>query len=275
MNFAEADENAKARRTYEVTGSLQIRFETTFTENETSRLVKCFDLSGNRAGVEVEEFKQTSDAFINTLSADLTATIEKLLLQIGEHESLLNILNMEEIWENWKSKKQLLIEKHADIPDFDAICDNFGDNLKNEEKLLTSIRDKGIYGLLFPQLKHFVYGKPSETFERRKTIKEFAFTKDLPIAEKISIGQNVDNYLFEVQGTLDKENFDYDGFLHISRQMFGGQVKAEDVSFESSENYSLDKATFQYKSGSRRFYFAIKNAYFSDDRQQFQLKADG
>lgn len=137
MSFEETILDALSKQEYEVSGKMQIRFETLFTENETSCVVKCSVISGGKVGVEVKDFKQTSDALIDTLSADLTATIDKLILQLGERETLLNIVNMEEMWENWKLKKQLLVEKHTDIPDFDSICDNFGDNLKNEEKLLS------------------------------------------------------------------------------------------------------------------------------------------
>ena len=272
MSLEENNSNALSEREYEVSGKMQIRFESLFTENETSCIARCFEKSGDKVGVAVKDFKQSSDALIDTLSADLTATVDKLLFQLGEREALLNILNMEEILESWKLRKQVLLEKHSDIPDFDSICDNFGDNLKNEEKLLSSIRDKGIYGLLFPQLKHFAYGKLPNAFARQKIIKESVLSKDLPIAEKIVVGEAENNYTFEVMGELDKDNFDYPGFLNVSRQMFGGQVKAEDVSFQSTENYLLDKTTLQYASGTRRHYFEIKGAYFRDEKQEFKLK---
>lgn len=272
MNFEEFNLNALSKREYQVSGKMQIRFETLFTENDTSCVARCSEKDGGKVGVEIKDFKQTSDALIDTLSADLTAAIEKLLLQLGERETLLNILNMEEILEGWKLKKALLVEKHSDIPDFDSICDNFGDNLKNEEKLLSSIRDKGIYGLLFPQLKHFAYGKLPVEFTRQKTIKESVLSKDLPIAENIVVGEAENNYTFEVKGELDRDNFDYPGFLNVSRQMFGGQVTAEDISFQSTENYLLDKRTMQYAGGARRHYFEIKGSYFRDDKQEFKLK---
>lgn len=272
MNFAEANSDALSKRKYEISGQLQIRFETLFTENETSRIAECLEIRGGRAGVEVTDFRQTSDAFIDVLSADLTSVIDKLIFQLGERETLPGIVNAEEIWENWKLKKSVLVEKHRDIPDFDSICDNFGDNLKNEEKLLSSIRDKGIYGLLFPQLKHFAYGKLPNTFVRQKIIKEYALSKDLPIVEKIAAGEDGNNYTFEVTGELDQENFDYPGFLHLSRQMFGGQVKAENIGFQSTESYRLDKTTLQYAGGTRRHYFEIKGAYFRDEKQTFKLQ---
>lgn len=272
MSFAENNSNVLSKRKYEVSGKMQIRFETLFTENETSCVAECFEANGDRTGVKVTDFQQTSDALIDTLSADLTATIDKLLLQRGERETLLNILNMEEILEDWKLKKEILVKKHPDIPDFEMICDNFGDNLKNEGKLLASIRDKGIYGLLFPQLKHFAYGKLPNAFARQRTIKESVLAKDLPIAEKIEVGEDENNYLFQVKGELDRDNFDYSGFLNVSRQMFGRQVKAEDIVFQSTENYLLDKTTLQYAGGARRHYFEIKGSYFRDDRQEFRLK---
>ena len=272
MSFEEIILDALSERKYEVSGKLQIRFETLFTENETSCVAECFEISGGKAGVEVKDFQQTSDALIDTLSADLTATIDKLILQLGEREILLNIVNMEEIWENWKDKKKLLVEKHSDIPDFDSICDNFGDNLRNEEKLLTSIRDKGIYGLFFPQIKYFAYGKLPNEFARQKVIKEYALSKDLPMAEKIIVRADENNFIFEVKGELDKDNFDYPGFLNLSRQMFGGHVKAEDITFQSTENYLLNRQTLQYASGERHHYFEIKGSYFRDDKQEFKLK---
>lgn len=272
MSFEKTILNASSKQEYEVSGKIQIRLKTLFTENETACLAKCFEISGGKAAVEVKDFKQTSDAFIDTLSADLTTAIDKLILELGERETIRSIANKEEIWENWKSKKELLVEKHSDISDFDSICDDFGNNLRNEEKLLSSIRDKGIYGLLFPQLKHFAYGKLPNIFARQKIIAEYALSKDLPIAEKITVTANENNFLFEVKGELDKDNFDYPGFLHLSRQMFGGEVKAEDIIFQSAENYALDRATLKYAGGRRRHYFEIKGSYFRDDKQEFKLK---
>jgi len=271
MSFEEIILDALSERKYEVSGKLQIRFETLFTENETSCVAKCFSIRGDKAGVEVKDFKQTSDALIDTLSADLTTSIDKLIFQFGEREILQSIVNMDEILDNWNLKKALLVEKHSDIPDFDSICDNFGDNLKNEEILLSSIRDKGIYGLFFPQLKHFAYGKLPNAFARQKIIKEYALSRDLPIAEKIIVTADENNFLFEVKGELDKDNFDYPEFLHLSRQMFGGQVKAEDVTFQSTENYFLNREKLQYAGGTRHHYFEIKGAYFRDDKQEFKL----
>jgi hypothetical protein len=189
MSFEKTILNASSKQVYEVSDKLRIRFESLFTENETSCVAEYFEISGGKAGVEVKDFQQTSDALIDILSADLTAAVDKLILQLGDRETLLNIVNIEEVWERWRDKKQLLVEKHSNIPDFNSICDNFGENLKNEEKLLSSIRDKGIYGLLFPQLKHFAYGKLPNEIARQKVIKEYALSKDLPIAEKIIVRQ--------------------------------------------------------------------------------------
>lgn len=97
-------------------------------------------------------------------------------------------------------------------------------------------------------------------------------SKDLPVAEKIIAGADENNYLLEVKGELDQDSFDYPGFLNVSRQIFGGQVKEEDITFQSTENYLLDKTTLQYASGTRRHYFEIKGSYFRDDKQEFRLK---
>ena len=272
MSFEKTILDALSKQVYAVSGKMRIRFESLFTENETSCVAARFEISSGKTGVEVKDFQQTSDALIDILSADLTAAVDKLILQLDEQETLLNIVNIEEILMRWRDKKKLLVEKHSDIPDFDSICDNFGDNLKNEEKLLSSIRDKGIYGLLFPQLKHFAYGKLPNEFARQKVIKEYALSKDLQIAEKIIVWADESNFIFEVKGELDKDNFDYLEFLHLSRQMFGGQVKAEDIIFQSAENYLLNRQTLQYAGGTRHHYFEIKGSYFRDEKQEFKLK---
>jgi hypothetical protein len=54
--------------------------------------------------------------------------------------------------------------------------------------------------------------------------------------------------------------------------MFGGQVKAEDIIFQSAENYLLNRRTLQYASGGRHHYFEIKGSYFRDDTQKFRIK---
>ncbi len=97
-------------------------------------------------------------------------------------------------------------------------------------------------------------------------------SKDLSIAEKIIVRADENNFIFEVKGELDKDNFDYPGFLNLSRQMFGGHVKAEDITFQSSENYLLNRETLQYAGGTRHHYFEIKGSYFRDEKQEFKLK---
>lgn len=274
MNFEEAGLNALSKRKYEFAGKMQIRFDTLFTENETSCVAECFEIDGGRVGVEVKNFKQTSDALIDVLSADLTAAIDKLVLQTGDRETLLNILNMEEILENWRLKKPVLIDKHLNIPDFGGICDDFGDNLKNEAKLLSSVENKGIYALLFPQVRHSSYGRMPNEIYRTKIIKESVLTKDLPIAEKIKIKDDGEEFLVEVKGELDRDKFDYAGFLNAARQMFGGHVTAEDIAFQGTETYAMDKRTLHYRDGARHHFFEIKGSYFRDEKQTFKLKAD-
>ncbi|MGI8789231.1 MAG: hypothetical protein ACR2HG_15940 [Pyrinomonadaceae bacterium] len=275
MNLQETDLNAPLAAEYEFTGTTQTRFQTLFTENETSHLVENSITEDGKAIVKVKDFTQTSDALIDVLGADLSRVIDILKFQIGERETLEKILNMDEVWESWQAAKARLIEKYKDIPDFGSISDSFGDNLKNEEKLRLNIENKGIYGLLFPQVKFTSYGRiPNEVF-RTKVIREGILSKDLPMAEMVKIRRGADDeLLIEVKGELDKDKFDYAGFLNTARQMFGGHLKNDDIVFHGTENYTLDARTLDYTNGTRQHRFEIKGSYFRDERQTFKLKAD-
>jgi len=259
-------------REYELKGATQTRFGTLFTENEYSSLVRYAGLSHGRVSFELEGYRQTSASLVDALSADLMSALDRLVFQLDEHGGLQNILNLEEVEKRWEAKKEGLIEKRTDIPDFRAVADEYGRSLQDEERLLTAIRDKGIYGLFFPRLERLAArGCPAE-HSRTTLIKDFLLSTDLPVAERLSFRARGDEITAEVAGELDRGSFDYGQFLELSRRLFGEQVKAEGISFQSTQFYSLAGGDLRYTGGTRHQRFEVKGAYFRDEKLEFKLR---
>ena len=265
--------SSPASKEYEVSGKTQIRIDSRFAENEYSCVVAYAPIGNRQVNFEIKDFQQTSQAMTDTMGADLSAAFGKLNFQIGERDELQTILNTNELEEAWRQKsKPQLLEKYADIPDFEPLLDNFGDNLKDARKLLASIKDKGFYGLFFPEIKPLAREELPARFVRTKIIREFMPSIDLPIAENILVRQYAQEIIVEITGELDKDKFDFPKYLELCKQMFRTEIEAENVSFQSAENYFLDKFTLQYKTAARHLHFETKGVYFNDERQQFKPK---
>lgn len=257
---------------YELKGATQIRFGTLFTENEHAALVRYSEMSRSRVSFEVEDYRQTSGSLVDTLSADLMSPLDKLVFQLDEHGGLQSILNLEEVEQRWETKKEDLLERRADIPDFRDIADDYGRNLQDEEKLLTAIRDKGVHGLFFPRLRRLAAGGCPAEYSRTVLIKDYLLSTDLPVAERLSFRARGGEIMAEVVGELDRDGFDYAQFLDSSRELFGGQVKAESISFQSTQHYTLGGSDLRYTGGTRHSRFEIRGAYFRDEKLEFTLK---
>lgn len=269
----DSDPVALFSQEYELKGATQTRIGTLFTENEYSALVRYAELNGGRVSFELEDYRQTSASLVDTLSADLMGVLDKLVFQLDEHGGLQSILNLEEVEKRWEAKKEDLIEKRTDIPDFRAVADEYGRTLQDEDRLLTAIRDKGMYGLFFPRLERLAArGCPAE-YSRITLIKDFLLSTDLPISERLSFRARGKEITAEVAGELDRDSFDYAQFLYLSRRLFGEQVEAAGISFQSTQFYSLDGGgDLRYTGGTGHQRFEVKGAYFRDEKLEFKLK---
>ena len=268
----ESEIKSLSEQEYKVSGKTQIRIDTRFAENEFSCVVKYADVEKRRVDFQMKDFEQTSTAITDTLGADLSGAINRLLFQIGGRDELTDILNTPEIAESWAESKPKLLEKYVEVPDFEPLLDNYGDNLKDGQKLLAAIKDKGIYGLFFPRIKSLAMQTMPASYSRTKIFKEFMPDIDLPVTEKLAVRKYGQEIIIDITGELDKENFDYEKYLNLSSQLFGKRIKAEDVSFQSVENYFLSGFDLQYKTGTQHHYFETKGAYFKDDKLQFKVK---
>ncbi|MFV0389214.1 MAG: hypothetical protein ACK5NT_10720 [Pyrinomonadaceae bacterium] len=268
------NESMQSSQEFLIKGKTQTRVGSVFAENITRSLVRLTEKQNSTSLFSRKDFSQSSDAIVDQLGADFAFVTNKLLLKtdiIGEIESILNMQEVQNVWEEGKPK---IYKKYGEIPDFNSACETFEENLKSEETLLESIRDKGDFGILFPKVSYLGYRSLPCKINRERIIRKSVFLKDLAIRETIAVKQTSKFIEVRVLGKLDEDNFDYSGFLNLLRQMFDGDIQKDDISFQNEEIYTYEKNSVERVDGKRHQLFTVDGWYFRDEKQELQIKSE-
>ncbi len=211
---------------YEALSRTRIRVNDHVFENEIHisirQTILAVSTRNSIVGIEVLSFAQTAQDGFSMLLEDLNGLNQHLIFEIDVEGNILQINNFHDLPDKWTNLKSKLREKYGQSNEMDEFCVAFEPNLKDADLLLTSMKHKGIYGVLFSGLNLCEFQQNND-FQRNRYIHQFIENIELPLVLHTEVSSVLDNYevyrCVNSSGRLDEGRFDADGFKQAIRGM--------------------------------------------------------
>lgn len=255
---------------YYVNGFSQTRNGISFIENTyVADVTYQEDLSGpvQKINYKVNNLKQSCDGLVFQFAQcfnELTADLE---LQINEGFEVVNILNHNEIIQNWIHERKSLKDKFKSIPDIEELLNSYEKSIKDEEKLRNSIFYVGIAQLFFPRIKQLLQPPlEQKKFMRKRFLHGFYFGLKIPVKEELTIRESDKILIASIHASLDVEGIENkEEFIKAFRMLYGDKIQMDEITFQANEKYEMSH-DLECLTGEIDQYFEVKGVHFKKDK---------
>jgi hypothetical protein len=231
---------------YEALSRTRIRVNDHIFENEIHISVRQTLLDGSDrnsiVGIEILSFTQTAADGFSLLLEDLNALNQHLIFEIDAEGNVLQINNFHDLPNRWAKVKTQLQEKYGASNEMDEFCKTFEQSLNNSDLLVTSMKHKGIYGVLFSGLNLSEY-QQNNNFQRFRYINPFIDNIELPLLIQSEVTSVLDNHeayrCVNSSGRLDEGRFDSESFKQTMRNMTNRYQLEADLNLTCGEMYAF------------------------------------
>ena len=245
-------------------------------ENHTSTVVQQTLLSkaadGYVIAVEVLDFHQQATDLFSQVTADLNLLSQRVVVRTDAHGCLAQVLNVPELMHQWHRMRPALQQKYAGQPAVRPFLDSFEQQLGAPGTFELSLRNKGIYGALFPGLYGWALSSEEGNTSRRDLL-NFFNQLHLPLllttsASPAPADSSANELTLNTTGLLDESRFNA---LEFQRMM---QSIVDDVRFpvalelEHTETYDVDLASGWITRGVQALTAQVPGAYFQESRHE-------
>ena len=228
--------------------------------------------------VEVLDFQQQATDLFSRVTADLNQLSQRLMLLTDVHGNIVQVVNAPEMTQQWTKARPILERKYADQPAVQTFFTAFEQQLAQPDTFELSLRNKGIYGALFPGL----YGRPlshnvGSVYERQ--LRNFFNQLDLPLKLTTVSGARVPGTYAEelpltTVGRLDEPRFDALAFQRLMQSIVDDMSFAVALEVEHSESYGVDVASGWIAHGHQTLTVEVPGAYFHESKHEIHPLTD-
>jgi hypothetical protein len=231
---------------YEALSRTRIRVNDHIFENEIHISVRQTLLDGSDrnsiVGIEILSFTQTAVDGFSLLLEDLNALNQHLIFEIDAEGNVLQINNFHDLPNRWAKVKTQLQEKYGASKEMNEFCKTFEQSLNHSDLLVTSMKHKGIYGVLFSGLNLSEY-QQNNNFQRFRHINQFIDNIELPLLIQSEVTSVLDNHeayrCVNSSGWLDEGRFDSESFKQTMRNMTNRYQLEADLNLTCGEMYAF------------------------------------
>lgn len=224
--------------------------------------------------VELLDFQQTDQSPLSVLMAALNPVNNRLVFEVSTYGDLLNIRNLDQVEEQWRALRPGIVYQYGRTPDGMAFINGFGQQL-HSDALMTNLRHKGAYGVLFPGL--FGRNGAVRTGVSSRLLKGFFGAVDLPLllqTEAQPDPQLPGGRQLLVTGSLDTDRFDEAGLRRLVREAVDMLNFRVSHRINCREDYHLD-ASGWLTAARQELTFTIENFYYQHTQHELKRIGDG
>ena len=222
--------------------------------------------------VEVLDFQQQATDLFSRVTADLNQLSQRLLLLTDVHGGIVRVVNAPELTQQWTKARPILARKYADQPAVQAFFTAFEQQLSQPGTFELSLRNKGIYGALFPGF----YGRALDNDARngyQRQLRNFFNHLDLPlqlttVTGARVLGASAEELPLTTVGRLDEARFDALTFQRLMQSIVDDVSFAVALEMEHSETFGVDVASGWMAHGQQTLTVEVAGAYFHESKHE-------
>jgi hypothetical protein len=245
-------------------------------ENRTAAVVKQTLVSkaadGYVIAVEVLDFQQQATDLFSQVTADLNQLSQRVVVRTDAHGCLAQVLNVPELTQQWVRLRPTLHQKYAGQPAVRPFLDSFEQQLSVPGTFEQSLRNKGIYGALFPGL----YGQPLSSEQgssSHRQLHNFFNQLHLPLLLTTLASPNrttslADELRLTTTGQLDEAQFDALAFQRMMQSIVDDVTFPVTLELDHTETYTVDLASGWITRGVQALTAQVPGAYFQESRHE-------
>ena len=228
--------------------------------------------------LEVLDFQQQATDLFSRVTADLNQLSQRLVLLTDIHGNITRVVNAPELAQQWATARPILEHKYADQPAVLPFFTAFEQQLAQPGTFELSLRNKGIYGVLFPGFYGRSLNNEQKTVHERRLL-NFFNQLHLPLQLTTVAGPRtgnggVEELSLQTTGRLDEAQFETLAFQRLMQSIVDSVGFAVQLDVEHSETYAVDLATGWIARGQQMLMAEVPGAYFHESKHEILPFAD-
>ena len=261
---------------HRVESSTAVQVGTNRFENRTATVVQQTLLSkaadGYTIAVEVLGFQQQATDLFSQVTADLNQLSQRVVVRTDAQGCFAQVLNAPDLLQRWQHLRPALQQKYAKQPAVRPFLESFDQQIGVPGTLELSLRNKGIYGALFPGL----YGQALDNEQGHRHYRQLPnFFNALPLPLQLTTlaslkptASAVQELTLTTTGQLDESQFDALAFQRMIQSIVDDVTFPVALEIEHTETYGVDLSTGWLSSGVQALSAQVRGAYFQEHRHE-------
>jgi hypothetical protein len=265
---------SSSRKKYVVRTTHKVQVKDIKYANQTSVDIKQYLLQKNDTGfvfcIEMHNIKQEAQDVLSLIMQDIAPVSSKVVFQTDRHGNMLSIINKQELIQKWIDLKPALCKKYKSTIEAINFFNAYEQELAKEEDLITSMKHKGVYGVLLAGIYGYDYTNP---FERKIALNNFFNEIDLPI--HVTLKSKMDNYRF-IQltgiGYIDEDAFEEDNFNRLIKKVVDDLAFKASKKFIYSESYIINQQDGWLTEAEQYLKMEVPGVYYNEIYHKLEIK---